>query len=214
VSLCRNGVQVITGWDWVAEETLLLCHSIPPSDYLVPVPRLWLPFLPSWTFFLRGYSHTTPARKQRLSFSATKSHPVNTWYRFLQFDSPSSRKRHFSPRLQPSIIYTYILPPLLTHCPPRSPCQNLPQHTTPPPSSWMARPSNTTHWTQFLYKDTFLTSWHPFYLRPWRWDKKVFPKCWLYTKNWCRATTQKLLSNITTTADAFNYIWNKFVGIT
>jgi predicted nucleic acid-binding Zn-ribbon protein len=28
----------------------------------------------------------------------------------------------------------------------------------------------------------------------------------LYTKNWRRATTQELLSNITTTAEAFNYI--------
>jgi hypothetical protein len=32
------------------------------------------------------------------------------------------------------------------------------------------------------------------YLRPWRWDKQVFPKRWLYTKTWRRAKTQKLLS--------------------
>jgi hypothetical protein len=117
-------------------------------------------------------------------------------YRFLEFGSPSSHIDIFFLRLQLSTIYIYVLPPLLTHYPPPSPCQNLSQHTTSPPSSWLARPSNTTHWTTLLYKHTFLTSWHPFYIRPWRWDKQVFPKRWLYTNNWCRATTQKLLSNI------------------
>jgi hypothetical protein len=34
------------------------------------------------------------------------------------------------------------------------------------------------------------------YPRPWRWDKQVFPKRWLHTKNWRRATTQKLLSKM------------------
>jgi hypothetical protein len=62
------------------------------------------------------------------SFSATQSHPVNTWYRFLEFGSPSSRHGHFS-SLATAINLIYILPPLLTHC------QNLSQHTTPPPSS-------------------------------------------------------------------------------
>jgi hypothetical protein len=33
----------------------------------------------------------------------------------------------------------------------------------------------------------------PFYPRPCRWDKQVFPKRWLHTKNLRRATTQKLL---------------------
>jgi hypothetical protein len=146
---------------WKKTATLLLCHLIPPSEYLVPLLRVWLPFLRSWTFFLRGYSH---------------------------------------------LPYIYILPPLLTHCPPPSPCQNLSQLTTPPPSSWLARPFNTTHWTPLLYKHTFLTSWYPFYLKPWRWDKQVFPKRCLYTKNWRWATTQKLLSNITIMAEAFSYI--------
>jgi hypothetical protein len=130
---------------------------------------------------------------------------VNTWYRFLEFGSPFSRNGHFSSEAT-AINHIYIIPPLLTHCSPLSPGQNLWQHTIPPPSSWLARPFNTTHWTPLLYKHTFLNSRHPFYLRLWRWDKLVFPKRWLYTKNWCRATIQKLLSNITTMAKAFNYI--------
>jgi hypothetical protein len=93
-------------------------------------------------------------------------------------------------------LYIYIPPPLFTHCPPPSPCQNLSEHTTPPPSSWLARPFNTTHWTLLLYKHMFLTPWHPFYLRPWRWDKEVILKRWSYTKNWRWATTQKILSNM------------------
>jgi phenylpropionate dioxygenase-like ring-hydroxylating dioxygenase large terminal subunit len=92
----------------------------------------------------------------------------------------------FPPRLQPLIIYIYIyiyiLLPLLTHCPPPSACQNLSQHTTLSSSSWLARPFSTTHWTPLLYKHTFLTSWHTFYLRPWRRDKQVIPKRWSYTK--------------------------------
>jgi hypothetical protein len=43
-------------------------------------------------------------------------------------------------------------------------------------------------------------------LRPRRRDKQVIPKRWSYTKNWRRVTTQKISSNITTTAEAFNYI--------
>jgi hypothetical protein len=54
----------------------------------------------------------------------------------------------------------------------------------------------------------FVPSWGSFFLRPWRWDKQVIPKRWsyTYTKNCRRATTQKIFSNITTTAEAFNYI--------
>jgi hypothetical protein len=46
----------------------------------------------------------------------------------------------------------------------------------------------------------------PFYLRHWRWDKQVIPKRWSYTKNWRRAITQKILSNISTKAEASKYV--------
>ena len=79
---------------------------------------------------------------------------------FLEFGSPFSCHGHFSIRgysQRPYIYPHHFLP---------SRCQYLSQHTTPPPSSSLARPFNTTHWTPLLYKHTFLTSWHPFYLRP------------------------------------------------
>jgi hypothetical protein len=44
-------------------------------------------------------------------------------------------------------------------------------------------------------------------LRPWRWDRQVIPKRWSHTKKRRPVTTQKILSNITTTAEAFNYIF-------
>jgi hypothetical protein len=154
--------------------TLLLCHSIPHSDYLVPVLRLWLPFLPWWTFFLRGYSHTTPARKQRLSFSATQSRPVNTWYRFLQFGSPSSRMKMFPLRLQPQTIYIYIyiyshnFLPIAPLPVPDKTYHNTPHLPLLP--DWLIHPILPIGPHSYI-KTRSLLHGSLFYPRPWRWDK-------------------------------------------
>jgi hypothetical protein len=50
-------------------------------------------------------------------------------------------------------------------------------------------------------------------LRPWRWDKQVIQKRWSYIKKWRRVRTQNMLSNITTTAEAFNYTSWYYLGI-
>jgi hypothetical protein len=72
--------------------TLLLYHSIPPSEYLAPVLRVWLPLLPSWTFFLRSYSH------QPYIYTPTTSYPL----------SKPITTHHISPLLPDWLVHSIL----------------------------------------------------------------------------------------------------------
>jgi hypothetical protein len=87
------------------------------------------------------------------------------------------------------------------------------------PKRWFLTSFTSRPWrwdSQVVPKRWFLTS---FTSRPWRWDSQVVPKCWFLTSftlrpwRWDRQVvpkrrrvkTQKILYDITTTAEAFSH---------
>ena len=94
---------------WKKTASLLLCHSVTPSEDLVPVLRVWLPFLPSWTFF-----HPWLQPAAIYIYTPTTSYPVpaRTYRNTLHLPLPPDWLVHSVLSIGPhSYINTCSLPP-------------------------------------------------------------------------------------------------------